>query len=234
MEFDNSFEVPLPPQQAWSTLMDIERIAPCMPGAELTEKVDDRTFKGKVSVRLGPVALTFQGTATFEAIDDAGHNAKVKAQGADAKGRGGANATVGFGLEPSDTGSKVLIHTDLQLSGSVAQYGRGAGMIQDLASQIIGQFAKNLAQQIESEQPAAAAASGGARPEPQAAPAGDAGSRGGAGESQPQPAAPKPPEPPKPTAPRPAAAPAQMGGMAFRVLWNQIVRSFKALFGIKS
>ncbi|MEK9646693.1 MAG: SRPBCC family protein, partial [Alphaproteobacteria bacterium] len=149
MEFDNSFDVPLPPDQAWKTLMDIERIAPCMPGAELTEKVDDRTFKGKVSVRLGPVALTFQGTATFEEIDDVGHNATVKAQGADAKGRGGANANVGFQLEPSDTGSTVLIHTDLQLSGSVAQYGRGAGMIQDLSSQIIGQFAKNLAAQIE-------------------------------------------------------------------------------------
>ena len=124
MDFDNSFEVPLPPDQAWKTLMDIERIAPCMPGAELTEIVDDKTFKGKVSVRLGPVALTFQGTATFEDIDDAVHTATVKAQGADAKGRGGANANVGFHLEPSDAGSSVKIHTDLQLSGSVAQYGR--------------------------------------------------------------------------------------------------------------
>ena len=123
MDFDNSFEVPLPPDQAWKTLMDIERIAPCMPGAELTEIVDDKTFKGKVSVRLGPVALTFQGTATFEDIDDAVHTATVKAQGADAKGRGGANANVGFLLEPSDAGSSVKIHTDLQLSGSVAQYG---------------------------------------------------------------------------------------------------------------
>lgn len=210
MEFDNSFDVPLPPDQAWTTLMDIERIAPCMPGAELTEKVDDRTYKGKVSVRLGPVALTFQGTATFEEIDDAGHNATVKAQGADAKGRGGANANVGFRLEPSDTGSTVLIHTDLQLSGSVAQYGRGAGMIQDLASQIIGQFAKNLSAQIEASPPAA----------PEAASA-TADPSGGAAETPP----PAPPPPPQP------AAPAQVGGMAFKVLWNQIVRSIKSLFG---
>jgi carbon monoxide dehydrogenase subunit G len=199
MEIDNSFDVPLPPDQAWKTLMDIERIAPCMPGAELTEIVDDKTFKGKVSVRLGPVALTFQGTATFEDVDDAAHKATVKAQGADAKGRGGANANVGFHLEPSDAGSSVKIHTDLQLSGSVAQYGRGAGMIQDLASQIIGQFADNLSKQIEADQPAADAA----------------------------PAAPADTAPP----PQQPAAPAQVGGMAFKVLWNQIVRSIRGLFG---
>lgn len=214
MDFDNSFDVPLPPDQAWTTLMDIERIAPCMPGAELTEIVDDKTFKGKVSVRLGPVALTFQGTASFEDVDDAAHKASVKAQGADAKGRGGANANVAFHLEPSDTGSTVKIHTDLQLSGSVAQYGRGAGMIQDLASQIIGQFAKNLAAQIEADQPAAAPAAPGA--DSPAASSGDT-----------APAA-------KPAAPPPAAAPAQVGGMAFKVLWNQIVRSIKSLFGVKS
>ena len=182
MEFDNSFDVPLPPDQAWKTLMDIESIAPCMPGAELTEIVDDKTFKGKVSVRLGPVALTFQGTASFEDVDDAAHTASVKAQGADAKGRGGANANVAFHLEPADAGSTVKIHTDLQLSGSVAQYGRGAGMIQDVAGQIIGQFAKNLSAKIEADQPAATEASGDA-PGADAAPAATA---------PPQPAAPAP------------------------------------------
>jgi carbon monoxide dehydrogenase subunit G len=168
MKFDNSFEVPLPPAKAWATLMDIESIAPCMPGAELTEIVDDKTFKGKVSVRLGPVALTFQGAASFEDIDNTAHKATVKAQGADAKGRGGANANVAFHLEPSDAGSTVNIHTDLQLSGSVAQYGRGAGMIQDLAGQIIGQFATNLSQKIEAEMPADAEAA--ANDAPTAAP----------------------------------------------------------------
>ena len=173
MEFDNSFEVPLPPDKAWATLMDIKSIAPCMPGAELTEIVDDTTFKGKVSVRLGPVSLTFQGAASFEDVDDTAHKATVKAQGADAKGRGGANANVAFHLEPSDAGSTVKIHTDLQLSGSVAQYGRGAGMIQDLAGQIIGQFATNLSQKIEAEMPADAEAAANDAPTtaPVAAPA---------------------------------------------------------------
>lgn len=162
MEIDNSFEVPLPPDRAWATLMDIERIAPCMPGAELTEIIDERTFRGKVSVRLGPVALTFEGQAAFEEVDDAARTALVRAQGSDAKGRGGAQAQITFGLEPSEAGSTVNIHTDVQLSGSVAQYGRGVGMIQDLAGRIIGQFAENLAARIEEEseagdEPAAAA-----------------------------------------------------------------------------
>lgn len=167
MEIDNSFEVPLPPAQAWKVLMDIERIAPCLPGAELTEIIDPQTFKGKVSVRLGPVALTFQGQAKFEDLDHDALAARVKAQGTDAKGRGGANANVTFNVESTDDGSRVLIHTDMQLSGSVAQYGRGVGMIQDLSSHLIGQFADNLRKQIEEGgADAAEGAEGGASPQP--------------------------------------------------------------------
>jgi uncharacterized protein len=144
MEFDNSFEVPLPPAKAWPVLMDIQRIAPCMPGAELTEVIDERTYNGKISVRLGPVALTFAGTVKFEDIDNINHSARVRAQGADAKGRGSAQALASFRLEPAGGGSKVLVHTDLSLSGAVAQYGRGAGMIQATAAALIGQFATAL------------------------------------------------------------------------------------------
>lgn len=179
MKFENSFDVSLPPAEAWPVLMDVERIAPCMPGATLTELVDDKTFKGTVSVRLGPVALTFAGEASFEDVDDTAHTANVKAQGRDPKGRGGANATVAFRLEPSDTGSKVLIETDLTLSGSVAQYGRGVGMIQSVASQLIGQFAKALEEEIATDKstgeaaeteatPATEEAAPAAPPEPQA------------------------------------------------------------------
>src|SRR6516165_12517765 len=101
-----------------------------MPGAELTEIVDHRTYKGKIAVRLGPVSLAFAGLITFEELDNATYRARVKAQGTDAKGRGGANATSSFRLEPVGAGSKVLVHTDLLLSGAVAQYGRGVGVIQ--------------------------------------------------------------------------------------------------------
>jgi carbon monoxide dehydrogenase subunit G len=149
VDFDNSFEVPLPPAEAWTVLMDVRRIAPCMPGAELTDVVDDRNYKGKVAVRLGPVALAFAGLVTFEEIDNAGRRARVKAQGTDSKGRGGAHATSTFRIEEAaGGGSKVLVHTDLALSGSVAQYGRGVGMIQTTAAQIMNQFATNLKAQI--------------------------------------------------------------------------------------
>jgi uncharacterized protein len=144
MDIKNSFEVPLPVIETWKTLLDIKRIAPCMPGAELLEVVDPKTYKGKVSVRLGPVALSFVGTARFEEIDEAAHCARVKAQGNDSKGRGGAIGIVTFALSPISGGTKVNVDTNLNLSGSVAQYGRGIGMIQDVAAQIITQFSTAL------------------------------------------------------------------------------------------
>ena len=161
MEFDNWFEVPLPPEQAWPILMNVRGIAPCMPGAQLTEVVDDRTYKGSIAVKLGPVALTFAGIVKFEEIDDANRTARVRAQGSDAKGRGAAQAAATFRLEPTDSGSKVLVHTDLTLSGAVAQYGRGVGLIQATASALMKQFANNLKKQlaapaVEGDLPAAA------------------------------------------------------------------------------
>jgi carbon monoxide dehydrogenase subunit G len=157
MEFDNSFEVPLPPAEAWKILLDIKRIAPCMPGAELTEVVDQSTYRGKINVRLGPVALTFAGIIKFEQIDGQAHTARVAAQGTDAKGRGGANAASVFRLEPAGGGSKVLVHTNLALSGAVAQYGRGVGIIQATAAQLMNQFATRLKEQLAQERSAAPA-----------------------------------------------------------------------------
>jgi carbon monoxide dehydrogenase subunit G len=167
MEFDNSFEVPLPPAEAWPVLMDIRGIAPCMPGAELIDVVDDKTYKGKISVRLGPVALSFNGVVAFEEIDPLKRTARVRAQGNDTKGRGSAHATAAFRLEPSPGGSKVLVHTDLTLSGAVAQYGRGVGMIQAAASALMAQFAGNLKAQLAAGAcvpPQAAASAGAAAP----------------------------------------------------------------------
>ena len=209
MEFDNAFEVPVPVDEAWNILMDIERIAPCVPGAELTEVVDENTYKGKISVRLGPVALTFNGQTQFVEKDADSHQAKLKAQGTDAKGRGGAHANVSFHMEPSDKGSKVIIHTDLQLSGAVAQYGRGVGMVKDLAQQIIGQFATNLEQNVIA---------------PQAAPSGATDESAGDGGSNASASA-------QPAPPPPQAAPVQVGSMGLTVLWNAIVRGFKRIFG---
>jgi len=219
MEFDNSFDVPLSPAQAWAVLMDIRRIAPCMPGAQLTEIIDAQNFRGKIAVRLGPVALAFAGRVQFEDIDEANHSARVKAQGSDDKGRGSANATATFRIEPADIGSRVFIHTDLMLSGAVAQYGRGVGMIQATAAQIIGQFAANLRAQLE-RQPAAATPdvpSPPIVPERTAAPLGDA----------PMPASAPRPSAPAPEMPPPAAAKPISGlTLLARVIWQQV----RALF----
>jgi uncharacterized protein len=160
VEFDNSFEVPLRPAEAWPLLMDIRRIAPCMPGAEVTDVVDDTTYKGRIAVRLGPVALAFAGMIKFEELDGVNYKARVRAQGSDAKGRGAANATASFRLEPAGSGSKVLVHTDLALSGAVAQYGRGVGIIQATAASIMSQFAANLKSQIVDRNPPGAPAQG--------------------------------------------------------------------------
>src|SRR5690242_2251798 len=222
MEFDNSFDVPLAPDQAWAVLMDIPRIAPCMPGAELTEVVDAQNYKGKISVRLGPVALSFAGRVEIDAIDQANRSAKVKAQGSDAKGRGAANATASFRIEPAGAGSKVLIHTDLMLSGAVAQYGRGVGMIQATAAQIIGQFAGNLRAQLAREGAPSATA-----PVPVvAAPAVPPPSFVAAPPLQPE-QTPRPAAPPTPrAAPPPAAKPISGLSLIARVIWQAIVARF--------
>ena len=151
MEFENSFEVPLPPERAWPLLLDIARIVPCVPGAELTETVDRSTFRGKVTVRLGPVTLNFAGIVKFAEIDSTNYRARADARGSDSKGRGNATATVEFRVSPSPGGSRVALHTDLALAGSVAQYGRATGLVRELAAQITSEFARRLSLQIASE-----------------------------------------------------------------------------------
>ncbi len=210
MEFDNSFDVPLSPAQAWAVLMDIPRIAPCMPGAELTEVVDPQNYQGKIAVRLGPVALTFAGRVEFDSIDEANHSARVRAQGSDAKGRGSASAAATFRIEPAGAGSRVMIHTDLTLAGAVAQYGRGVGMIQATAAQIIGQFAANLRSQLAQQPPSTRST--------QEAPAGRRPAANAAA-----PAAPATPV----ASGSPPAKPIAGLSLIARVIWQQIV----ALFG---
>jgi uncharacterized protein len=151
MQIKNSFEVPLPPAEAWRVLMDIPRIAPCVPGAELTGRTEDGGYQGKVSVRLGPVALAFGGVARIVEQDDARFHARIEAGGEDLKGRGSARAELRFDLSPSGTGSRAEIVTDVTLSGLVAQYGRGTGVIQSVATQIVNQFAANLSRMIQAD-----------------------------------------------------------------------------------
>jgi carbon monoxide dehydrogenase subunit G len=202
MDIKNCFEVPAPVDRAWKILLDIRRIAPCMPGAELLEVVDPKTYKGKVSVRLGPVALAFVGTARFEEIDEVAHRARVKGQGSDAKGRGGASGVVTFVLSPIEGGTKVNVDTNLNLTGSVAQYGRGTGIIQDVATQIIGQFATELRAMVMQDKVAQAAISAPARETDASALTADV---------------------PPPT---PSSKPISGFSLMARVLWNYVRRLF--------
>jgi uncharacterized protein len=144
LEIDNSFMVPVPIAEAWKLLIDIERIVPCMPGAELLEVIDASNYRGQVSTRLGPVTMTFGGTASVEEIDAANYRARIRTQGRDSKGRGGVEASISFSLQPEGNATAVSVHMALRLSGSVAQYGRGAGMVTDLTSHWMAQFAECL------------------------------------------------------------------------------------------
>ena len=147
-EFDNSFDVPLSPDHAWSILSDIQRIASSIPGVKLTDVVDERTYQGTISVALGPAALTFASVVKLEEVDTVKHTARLQAEGTAANGRGSAHGTFLFRLEPSNGGSKVLVHTDLVLSGPAAQYGRRLEMVQDTAAQIMSRFATNLREHV--------------------------------------------------------------------------------------
>ena len=145
MKIHNEFSIPLPPAEAWQLLNDIPRVARCAPGAELLEQKDDGSFVGTISVRLGPVLLNFKGTVTYREVDEANHRVVADAAGTETKARGTARAQVIFALSPLEAGTKVSVDTDVQLAGSIAQYGRGAAVIQNTAQVIMDQFATNFA-----------------------------------------------------------------------------------------
>ena len=151
MEIKNSFTVSSDIKTSWNILLDIERIAPCMPGAELTAVIDDTHYKGNAKLRVGPVSLTFSGEAEITEVDEVNFTAKVHAKGNDTKGRGAADAYVVFALSEDGEQTRVDVSTELNLSGSVAQYGRASGLIDAIASQIISDFTDNLESEIANE-----------------------------------------------------------------------------------
>jgi carbon monoxide dehydrogenase subunit G len=147
MQIESSFEVPASPAAAWELLMDVPRVVPCMPGAELTEVVDDSNWKAKMSVKLGPIALNFVTDIRREQVDDAAHHVVLAARGRELRGRGGATAKIDGSLTEIDGGTRVALVTDLSLSGPMAQYGRG--VVQDVSEQLVGQFADCLRGQLD-------------------------------------------------------------------------------------
>jgi uncharacterized protein len=148
MKIHNEFTVPVPPPQAWTMLMDVPRIARCAPGAQLIEQSEDGTYAGTISVRLGPVLLNFKGKLIYKEVDEANHRVVAEASGSETKARGTAQASVAFVLVDAAEGTRVLVDTDVQLAGSIAQYGRGAALIQNTAQVIMNEFARNFAAQL--------------------------------------------------------------------------------------
>jgi carbon monoxide dehydrogenase subunit G len=145
VQLENSFTVPVPVDEAWRVLLDIERIAPCMPGAAL-DSVDGDDFTGRVKVKLGPINLTYQGKASFIEKDEAAHKAVIDARGKDQRGNGTAAAVVTAKLKAEGSITRVDVLTDLNITGRPAQFGRG--VMTDVGNKLLGQFADKLAAQL--------------------------------------------------------------------------------------
>src|SRR5215212_11116002 len=168
MKLDHEFSVPVPAAQAWPVLLDIDRIAPCMPGATIT-KVDGDDFEGTVKVKVGPITVTYGGSASFLEKDESDRRAVIEARGRETRGSGTATARVTAQLHDEGDNTRVVVNTDLSITGKPAQFGRG--VMSDVGGKLLGRFADCLAGQLTDSAPAPAPA------------AGTAPADGGAGES---------------------------------------------------
>ena len=148
MELVHDFAVPVPADQAWTLLIDVEKIAPCLPGAVVTS-VDGDTFEGGMKIKVGPISKTLEGEGELTEKDEAARRAVLHAKGRDAKGNGGAQATVTATLHENGTGTDVHVVTDLNITGKAAQF--GGGVVKDISNRMLGQFADNLSQLIQSD-----------------------------------------------------------------------------------
>ena len=162
MKLENSFEVTAPPEAAWDLLMDVPRVIPCMPGAELVETVDDSNWKARMHVKLGPISLSFLTDVSRQEADEAGRRVALAAKAREERGRGAASATIESSLSDAEGRTKVTTATDLTLTGAAAQFGRG--LVQDVAEQLLKDFADCLERQLttapasDGGEPASAAA----------------------------------------------------------------------------
>jgi carbon monoxide dehydrogenase subunit G len=142
VELTNEFTVGVPVDEAWRVLTDLERIAPCMPGAQL-EEVEGDEYRGVVKIKVGPITAQYKGVASFQERDEAAHRAVIKAEGRDTRGQGNASALVTATLEAEgDESTKVIVLTDLTVTGKVAQFGRG--VMADVSAKLMDQFVKQL------------------------------------------------------------------------------------------
>jgi len=205
MLIENEFTVAAPMDFLWNYLLDVEKIAPCMPGAELTEIVDDHNWKGKLIAKFGPVSLSFAGTVTIESRDDVAHRVVLTAKGMEQKGKGAANAKVASWLEPGPTedATVVKMEADITLTGAAAQLSRG--LLPEISKKLTQTFADCLQESMAAEQSA----------------------REGAAATANAGAAPAPSKPPV------VAKPVGGIGLGLAAIWSIIVGFFRKLFGSK-
>ena len=218
MKLEQSFDVQAPLDVVWRALNDLERVAPCLPGAAITDHDDDGTYHGEFQVKLGPTTASYRGTIKIEDADEATHTATLKARGTDKRGQGGANATIVNTLSEHDGGTRVEAVTDFTITGRLARFGRG-GMMEDISNRLMRDFATCLSSRL-AETPTAPSgaevASGDAAPEA----VGAASPQEGTDSETARPGAAPPPGPPP--APRPVGG----IGLFFSVLWERIRRRF--------
>ena len=239
MKLEQSFEVDAPVEQVWTALIDLEKVAPCLPGAAITGHDEDGTYHGEFQVKLGPTTASYRGTIRIESADAETHTATLAARGSDKRGQGGASATIVNTLHATDAGgTRVDAATDFTITGRLASFGRG-GMIKDISNRLLRDFSTCLQQRLAAEPAGAltgeeAAASAGAAAvaetaETTASPAapapdGPPDAPAGAAASAPPPATPPPSAPPSPP---PAAKPINGVSLFFSVLAERIKRLFK-------
>jgi uncharacterized protein len=145
MKLENEFRVDVPVEEAWRVLLDVERIAPCMPGAQLQE-VEGEEYRGIVKVKVGPITAQYKGVARITESDDTNHRAVIRAEGRDTRGQGNATATATAVLQPDGDGTRVSIDSDVTITGKVAQFGRG--VIADVSAKLLDQFVACLERDV--------------------------------------------------------------------------------------
>jgi carbon monoxide dehydrogenase subunit G len=151
MKLEHSFEVAAPLDRVWEALIDVERVAPCLPGAEITEAGEDGSYRGTFSVRLGPTTAAYRGELAMEEVDDAAHRAVMRASGQDKRGQGSAKATIVSTMREEAGTTTVDVETDFTITGRLARFGRG-GMIEDVSNRLLRDFSECLQKTIEASE----------------------------------------------------------------------------------
>jgi carbon monoxide dehydrogenase subunit G len=180
MKLEHSFQVKAPLERVWEALVDVERVAPCLPGAEISEVGEDGTYRGSFTVKLGPTTAAYRGELAMEEVDAEAHRSVMRASGSDKRGQGSAKATIVSNLRQQGDVTAVDVETDFTITGRLARFGRG-GMIQDVSNRLLRDFSDCLQQTIESAEPRDAEAAPSSGPGAEAATAGPASDAGTAG-----------------------------------------------------